>query len=255
MFDFERERLLLAEEERKKKEAEEQERKKREEQLNSVVNPFFKSPLTTCEEVGVATNYRLLCCYHTIITSFQERDKLRAELNELKEKVHEVVREFPAVAFKLGFIQNDSHAEPAAHVAMGHTETVGEEGGVVAVDMGRVIAEEHGDGVEERGLPGFVDGGERAGEGKEGRRRDEEEEREREEGDMEIDELLKEVNDEVDEGGRRNEMEELENDIINGEEKAEVKQKVICVFTSSTVYMHVIVYTVKPPYSGHAYGP
>lgn len=101
----------MEEEEKRKKEKEEKE-KQRERQEQGVVmaNTPFKTSLTTCVEVSNS----LPPGWEEIIRLFlppQERDQLRKELDELTVKIRGIVKDFPAVAYRLGFLQNFTHTQ------------------------------------------------------------------------------------------------------------------------------------------------
>ena len=42
----------------------------------------------------------------------QEKDQLRKQLDELTGKIRGIVKDFPAVAYRLGFLQNFTHTQP-----------------------------------------------------------------------------------------------------------------------------------------------
>ena len=82
--------------------------------------------------------------------SFQERDQLRKDLDELMGKIRGVIKDFPSVAYRLGFIQNFTasqrqNGEPQApvkeeeeQVAVDDNGGVGDEGvAAVIVDGGK----------------------------------------------------------------------------------------------------------------------
>ena len=102
----------------------------------------------------------------------------------MTEKVRQVAKEFPAVAFKLGFIQNDSHADASPPVARDNKEGATEEvvvGGGHQLERGAPHMEllvTEGNGEEEREKEGRTENEEGEEEG--GIKVEEEEERETE---------------------------------------------------------------------------
>ena len=93
-----------------------------------------------------------------LLCEFQERDQLRRELDELTAKIRAVVKDYPAVAYRLGFLQNSTHTKfkpdgtDAPSTDTPQEKKEGEEGEVVVVDS-------HPAGVEELAAAA-VDGGE-----------------------------------------------------------------------------------------------
>ncbi|CAI8033095.1 hypothetical protein GBAR_LOCUS18671 [Geodia barretti] len=170
LFDSEKEKARLEVERRQREEEEARERERRQKELQG--NPLFKSTLSVCQE---------------------EREQLRKDLEELTGKIRGVIKDFPAVAYRLGFLQN-------------FTDSRGKYGDTPApVEEERVAVDDHG-AVEVAAV--VVDGREREGEREEGEEEEEGEQREWSRGgfldhnevdEAQLDNILKEINEEVEE--------------------------------------------------------
>ena len=131
--------------------------------------------------------FSILDSYYMYVPLFQEREQLRKDLEELTGKIRGVIKDFPAVAYRLGFLQN-------------FTDSRGKYGDTPApVEEERVAVDDHG-AVEVAAV--VVDGREREGEREEGEEEEEGEQREWSRGgfldhnevdEAQLDNILKEV--------------------------------------------------------------
>ena len=87
----------------------------------------------------------------------QEKDQLRKQLDELTGKIRGIVKDFPAVAYRLGFLQNFTHAQPPTVDISDHEPAKTqdsedlqgrEEDAVVDQDAGDVLDHERAEGRE-----------------------------------------------------------------------------------------------------------
>ena len=113
--------------------------------------------------------FSILDSFFYVPPLFQERDQLRKDLDELTRKIRGVIKDFPALAYRLGFLQNftDSRGK------YGDTPAPVEEERVAVDDNGAV-------GVVEEVAAVVVDGGEKEAE-REGEKNGEREEGEQRE--------------------------------------------------------------------------